>query len=51
MSREMAEKIKIEEEKKRKRAEKFGIAKPVENGTNATEPVRHSVSLDLSIGL
>ncbi|WVQ67027.1 uncharacterized protein L199_005220 [Kwoniella botswanensis] len=35
---EMAEKIAIEEEKKRKRAEKFGLNKPVNGNDNVTEP-------------
>ncbi|WWC94840.1 hypothetical protein V866_001690 [Kwoniella sp. B9012] len=35
---EMAEKIAIEEEKKRKRAEKFGLNKPANGDDNVTEP-------------
>jgi hypothetical protein len=42
-SREMAEQIAAEEEKKRKRAEKFGTGKPAaENGT--AEPVSWRLS-------
>lgn len=37
--REMAEKIAAEEEKKRKRAEKFGTGKPASTTNGSDEPV------------
>ena len=39
---EVAAAIALEEEKKRKRAEKFGTAKPASTTTETAEPVRSS---------